>query len=239
MIRWGTVLMVLLFAVAPAITAQEKSHPTEMTTTAGKKYSGVKINKVEPDGVSIFHSGGVAKLKFEDLSPELQKHFGYDREKAAAFAKAEAARQAKLRAENERRRKIATLGSSVMKAEQKKNLIAQEVEAKKDAEYQRRFAQRMKVRLQIVRYDEENDGAIASYSKAKQVKENYMSGAIRRERTVIRWSQYSREFIFIRGLKKGTGERWEGIVMPDGGFVDDGSKIRPTAYQAYEVLESD
>jgi hypothetical protein len=48
-------------------------------------YEQVEITKVEPDGVRIMHKAGAAKLKFEQLPPDLQKKYGFSAEKAKAF----------------------------------------------------------------------------------------------------------------------------------------------------------
>ncbi len=48
-------------------------------------YEKVEITKVEPDGVRISHKDGAAKIKFEQLPPDLQAKYGFSAEKAKAF----------------------------------------------------------------------------------------------------------------------------------------------------------
>ena len=48
-------------------------------------YKDYELSKVEPDGIRILHSAGAAKIPFEKLSPDLQKKYGFDPKKAAAF----------------------------------------------------------------------------------------------------------------------------------------------------------
>jgi hypothetical protein len=51
----------------------------------GKEYKNVKVSRVEPDGVVISFSGGIVKIPFTELSPEIQKKYGYDAKAAADF----------------------------------------------------------------------------------------------------------------------------------------------------------
>jgi hypothetical protein len=53
---------------------------------------------VEPDGLSILHESGTAKVPFEKLAPEMQAQFGYD----AAAAESHRQKMAKLQAASAR-----------------------------------------------------------------------------------------------------------------------------------------
>lgn len=68
----------------------------DLTTTDGKTYTGVTVTKVEPDGISIAHETGSAKIPFNKLPEALQKKHGYDPEKAEAYSKEQAQRRAEL-----------------------------------------------------------------------------------------------------------------------------------------------
>jgi hypothetical protein len=61
-----------------------------ITTTNGTVYSMAKLQSVDPDGVTILDSDGGAKISFEKLSPDLQKRFGYDPQKANSYAQQQA-----------------------------------------------------------------------------------------------------------------------------------------------------
>ena len=61
----------------------------DLTTVSGKKYTGVTVTRVEPNGISITHDDGLAKVSFADLSEELRKKYGYDPKKAADFTQTE------------------------------------------------------------------------------------------------------------------------------------------------------
>ena len=45
----------------------------DLTTITGVKYTGVTVTRVEPDGISISHDAGLAKIAFRNLPSELQK----------------------------------------------------------------------------------------------------------------------------------------------------------------------
>ena len=56
-------------------------------TINGKEYKNAKLSRVEADGIVITFSGGIVKLPFTELSPEIQKKYGYDPAAAADFQK--------------------------------------------------------------------------------------------------------------------------------------------------------
>jgi hypothetical protein len=59
----------------------------DFKTIDGKEYKNAKVSRVEPDGIVITFSGGVVKIPFTELSPEIQKKYGYDPAAAADFQK--------------------------------------------------------------------------------------------------------------------------------------------------------
>lgn len=59
-------------------------------TVDGKDYHNVVVGQVEADRVHISYDGGVGTVALVDLSPELQKRFNYDPQKAKASADARA-----------------------------------------------------------------------------------------------------------------------------------------------------
>ena len=79
-------------------------NPTKIISLDGTTYESVRILKVEPDGLMIEYApqaGGIGlkKLKFVDLSAELQLKYGYDPQKAAEYQATQATGEAKLRRE--------------------------------------------------------------------------------------------------------------------------------------------
>jgi hypothetical protein len=101
-------LLLLLF---PLLLAAEDEKLAELVTLDGKTYQAVTIRKVEPDGLSILHAAGTAKVPFEKLPEELREKYGYDAAAAAEHRKqaAEAQRKqdATARAASEKRKKAA------------------------------------------------------------------------------------------------------------------------------------
>lgn len=73
-------------ASKPSLGATPKG--MEIVTTNGTKYENVTVTLVEPDGISISHEAGVAKVLFTDLSEANRAKYGYDPEKAAQAQKA-------------------------------------------------------------------------------------------------------------------------------------------------------
>lgn len=61
--------------------------PTTIVTLSGARYEKAIVTALSPDAISITHSTGVARIPFTDLLPEIQKQYGYDPIKAAAYQK--------------------------------------------------------------------------------------------------------------------------------------------------------
>ena len=74
-------LLLILAIVLPAVDVLAE----DLRTTDGTVYHRLKEVKAEPDGLVFVYDKGMAKVDFERLSPEMQRRFGYDKQKAAAF----------------------------------------------------------------------------------------------------------------------------------------------------------
>jgi len=59
----------------------------DFKTIDGKEYKNAKLSRVEPDGIVITFSGGIVKIPFAEMSPDIQKNYGYDPAAAADFQK--------------------------------------------------------------------------------------------------------------------------------------------------------
>ncbi len=109
----------------PASAADDR--PT-ITTRSGVTYERCKVRRVEPDGLNVFHSKGIAKIPFSELPEEYQKKYGYDAEQAATYSKqkAEARRRAAARrqAEWEQQRAAAAKRKASEPAKQPKLVYA-------------------------------------------------------------------------------------------------------------------
>lgn len=71
----------------------------EYETLAGRVYKDVLITKITDAGISISHADGVARLEFDQLSPEQKKRFGITKEGAAEIYAQEMKRRAAYEAE--------------------------------------------------------------------------------------------------------------------------------------------
>lgn len=58
----------------------------DFKTVDGKEYKNATVSRVEPDGIVVKFSGGIAKIPFTELSKELQEKYHYDTGAAQQFA---------------------------------------------------------------------------------------------------------------------------------------------------------
>ena len=86
-------ILTLLFALLPGIALA-----LDITTLDGKTYSDCQVSKTYPDSICILYSGGGARVNFTNLPVAIRSEYGYDAERAEAFAKTEAAREERERA---------------------------------------------------------------------------------------------------------------------------------------------
>jgi len=82
----------------------------DIKSTDGVTYKSAEITRVELDGITVSYADGVAKIPFTNLSPALQKKYGYDPAKLEAYrheqiALAEAQQKAAMEAQ--RRQELA------------------------------------------------------------------------------------------------------------------------------------
>lgn len=59
--------------------------PKDLETRTGEIYRNAKITQVTPASITVTHDFGVARVLLRDLPLELQKKYGYEPDKAAAF----------------------------------------------------------------------------------------------------------------------------------------------------------
>ncbi|EDY19260.1 hypothetical protein CfE428DRAFT_3437 [Chthoniobacter flavus Ellin428] len=74
-------LLLVIVVVLPAIGSLAE----DLRSSDGTIYHHIKEVKAEPDGLLFVYDKGIAKVDFERLSPEMQRRFGYDRQKAAVY----------------------------------------------------------------------------------------------------------------------------------------------------------
>ena len=78
---------------APADATDHASSPdanagdaaSNTVTINGTTYQDVRWGRLTPTTVTLYHRTGIATMPLADLPPDLQKQFGYDPQKAAAW----------------------------------------------------------------------------------------------------------------------------------------------------------
>jgi hypothetical protein len=78
----------------------------DLVASDGQVFRNVDIRRVEPDGLTFRHDGGVTKLRFPALSEELQKKYEYDPKAAAKYQRDLAAEKKRLKDEEAVRRAL-------------------------------------------------------------------------------------------------------------------------------------
>ncbi len=113
-----SIVLLILFALlllTGSAWADGEKFPV-LKTTAGKEYKDVLVKTVEVTGIKIIHADGFAKIPFEQLSPELQKQFNFDPDKAKA------AREEASAAATKKSKESAMLEASIRRAEDERRL---------------------------------------------------------------------------------------------------------------------
>ena len=76
---------ILLLSFAAAALSED------FKTVNGKEYKDATVTRVDPDGVVLKTKSGITKVYFTELPKDVQEHFHYDSEKAAAYSAEQAA----------------------------------------------------------------------------------------------------------------------------------------------------
>ncbi len=75
--KFATMAVVLLLGVS--------AFADDITTLDGKTYKNVKVTTSDPISITVSHSTGAGRILFAEIDAELQKKYGYDAAKAAAY----------------------------------------------------------------------------------------------------------------------------------------------------------
>lgn len=75
----------LLCALFALVAFPHLAAADDITNLFGTVYKNAKITRSEPDGITVMHSGGIAKIFFQELAPEIQQRFGYDPARANQY----------------------------------------------------------------------------------------------------------------------------------------------------------
>jgi hypothetical protein len=130
-----------------ALGKTNQMQPSEITALDGKTYKGVTVQRVDPDGLTIGYAaagGGTSatKIKFKNLSDDLQRQYKYDPDKAAAYEARQAQGMTAWRAQHQKqdeaakRAAIQRAGQDAFEQQQKKAQPEMTEEQKKEAQQQ-------------------------------------------------------------------------------------------------------
>ena len=75
----------------------------DLVAIDGQIFRNVDVRRVEPDGLTFHHAGGVTKLRFPSLPKDIQKKYGYDAQAAMKYQREEAAKKKRAQAEEAER----------------------------------------------------------------------------------------------------------------------------------------
>ena len=85
-----------LFIFIVCVFALRLALADDFKTINGREYKNVTVSRVAPDGIVITFSGGIVKIPFTELSPAIQKKYGYDSQAAGAYSAEQNQQQAAL-----------------------------------------------------------------------------------------------------------------------------------------------
>lgn len=88
------IILVMLASALSLLGDEPPKKFDKLETLNGKVYEKVEVRKIEPDGISIIHDAGTAKVMFENLPKALQDAYQFDPGKAAEHREQTAKREA-------------------------------------------------------------------------------------------------------------------------------------------------
>lgn len=75
-----SIFLIILFCALNGVVRSE-----DLILATGKVYKDFQVMKVEPDGLRIMHSSGMAKILHEELPKEIKEKYSFDAEKAEQY----------------------------------------------------------------------------------------------------------------------------------------------------------
>lgn len=191
-------LSFLFLALAIMVAVRLDAAAENIVTTAGVVYTNARITRVEPDGISIAHSRGVAKLPFEILSPETQRQYSFDPTNAANY-----------RIKSTIRRREALEATARAKEDFER---AKQAELQWDAAEQQRREKVLADKREQIALQREIAATIRTVSV--HISAVHESGAI------VYDGKYHRRYFFIEGIPPTyrPGDKWTGSIRPAGAY---------------------
>ena len=150
------------------VTNANTTEVTGITTLDGTTYRSVRVLKVEPDGLLIEYmpqAGGIGlqKLRFVNLSTELQLKYGYDSQKAAEYQSAQAMGEGKLRRE--------------MQIQQEQTWAAERARAEDNFKARQEIDRQAEAAREAARVQAERDRAARIKAEAERYNQTYSVGS--------------------------------------------------------------
>ena len=182
------------FRTPPQPALETPLGSNDLATTDGQIYRQVQVRKIEPDGLTIRHEAGLAKLVFPLLPEDWQKKYEYDPQKAAAYRRAAAA--AREQAEKDRQANRAQNAAAHAEQVKAEPFRIFEVSASKTGEHEYR------VHFSVRNYDDKPQKIVATIApmairefilpaNAGQTGLEVVSGLIKPETLVVKNDFYS------------------------------------------------
>jgi thiol-disulfide isomerase/thioredoxin len=89
----------IMFGLMAAMGTGRAEEKLPQLQAGSQVYSNVTVTTVTPTDIYFTHAGGMGNAKLKQLSPELQKHFGYDAKQAGEAEQKRAAANAQYRSQ--------------------------------------------------------------------------------------------------------------------------------------------
>ncbi|GAA5496412.1 hypothetical protein Rhal01_02595 [Rubritalea halochordaticola] len=205
-----------------------------LTLKDGKGYRSVTVTKVSPDGITLMHAEGMAKVGYEKLPEELQKQLGgFDAAKAEAYRKQQQEKQKQI---------SAALNAYNEAGEERKQLILDQRLEKRIAKElsEQELREKRPCQLKVLRSFDQ--GILCWMSPGVEVP-TYETNAFGRAKQVgTRWS-FSTEYeqpVLIRGDWGPIvdGDEVGAWVLEDGSFTYTDELEVERKVRAYRVVSS-
>lgn len=206
----NTIILTLAALLFPALALAQSppAAPSDLKTLSGQVYKQARVFRVEPDGINYMFAGGMVKVPFTDLPEAIQKQYGYDPKKAAAFAQAEARAQSFTES--------VTADAEMLDQDAKQRLYestAKSLETAKQREHNKALA--------VIYGRKISEGAIYVRLKTEQVLDDGILASYRVREGQYGWPEHDEErVIFVTGLSDASvdGTAWEGTIYPFGSY---------------------
>jgi hypothetical protein len=123
----------------------------DFKTIEGREYKNATVKRVEPDGIVLSSSSGIAKVYFTELPKEVQERFHYDPEKAAVYSTEQNANLEALRKQQEEAQR-----QKAEVTQKNSEQFAKEQAGSQWTREQRQNAQALRARLQQLQQEEDD-----------------------------------------------------------------------------------